>query len=68
MHLKSRQLEVLEDVIEHLHFKFHWSNLAQPHLAYPDISLDQFSGSGPDQDAEAFIRLTECKINQTPVI
>ena len=33
------------------------------HLAYPDLALDKFSGTDPDQDAEAFIRLIECKIN-----
>ena len=31
-------------------------------LAYPDLVLDKFSGTDPDQDAEAFIRLIECKI------
>ena len=33
------------------------------HLAYPDLALDKFSGTDPDQDAEAFVRLIECKIN-----
>ena len=37
--------------------------MAQPHLVYPDLALDKFSGTDPDQDAEAFIRLIECKIN-----
>ena len=37
--------------------------MAQPHLAYPDLALDKFSGIDPDQDAEAFIRLIEWKIN-----
>ena len=27
------------------------------------MALDKFSGTDPDQDAQAFIRLTECKIN-----
>ena len=27
------------------------------------MALDKFSGTDPDQDAEAFIRLIECKIN-----
>ena len=27
------------------------------------MALDKFSGTEPDQDAEAFIRLIECKIN-----
>ena len=37
--------------------------MAQTHLAYPDLALDIFSCIDPDQDAEAFIRLIECKIN-----
>ena len=37
--------------------------MANAHLAYPDLALDNFSGTDPDQDAEAFIRLIECKIN-----
>ena len=37
--------------------------MATAHLASPDLALDKFSGTDPDQDAEAFIRLIECKIN-----
>ena len=37
--------------------------MANAHLAYPDLALDKFSGTDPDQDAEAFIRLKECRIN-----
>ena len=37
--------------------------MANAHLAYPDLALGKFSGTDPDQDAEAFIRLIECKIN-----
>ena len=37
--------------------------MANAHLAYPDLALDNSSGTDPDQDAEAFIRLIECKIN-----
>ena len=37
--------------------------MANTHLAYPDLALDKFFGTYPDQDAEAFIRLIECKIN-----
>ena len=37
--------------------------MANAHLAYPDLALDKCSGTDPDQDAEAFIRLIECKIN-----
>ena len=37
--------------------------MANVHLAYPDLALDKLSGTNPDQDAEAFTRLMECKIN-----
>ena len=37
--------------------------MANAHLAYPDLALDKFSGTDLDQDAEAFIRLSECKNN-----
>ena len=37
--------------------------MANAHLGYPDLALDRFSGTDPDQDARAFIRLIECKIN-----
>ena len=37
--------------------------MANAHLAYRDLALDKISGTDPDQDAEAFIRLIECKIN-----
>ena len=37
--------------------------MANAHLAYPDLALDKFSGPDPNQDAEALIRLIECKIN-----
>ena len=34
--------------------------MANAHLAYPDLALDNFSGTDPDQDGETFIRLIEC--------
>ena len=40
--------------------------MAHSHLAYPDLALDNYSSTDPDHDAEAFIRLTECKINFAP--
>ena len=33
------------------------------HLAYPDLAIDKFSGTDPDQDAESFIQLIALKIN-----
>ena len=37
--------------------------MANTHLAYPDLAIDKFSGTHPDQDAESFIQLIERKIN-----
>ena len=37
--------------------------MAAAHLAYPDLSVDKFSGTDPDQDAEPFTQIIERKIN-----
>ena len=37
--------------------------MANTHLAYPDLALDNFSGTDPAQDAESFVQLKERKIN-----
>ena len=37
--------------------------MAHTHPAYPDLTLDKFSGTDPDQDAESFSQLIERKIN-----
>ena len=37
--------------------------MAHTHLAYPDLALDNFSGTDLDQNAESFIQLVERKIN-----
>ena len=37
--------------------------MAATHLAYPDLALDKFSGTDPDQDAETFRQLIERKID-----
>ena len=36
--------------------------MANTHLAYPDLAIDKFSGTDPDQDAESVIQLIERKI------
>ena len=36
--------------------------MANTHLAYPDLAIDKFCGTDPDQDAESFIQLFERKI------
>ena len=37
--------------------------MANTHLAYPDLAINNFSETDPDQDAESFIQLIEGKIN-----
>ena len=37
--------------------------MAAAHLAYPDLAVNKFFGTDPDQDAEPFIQLIERKIN-----
>ena len=37
--------------------------MAATHLAYPDLVLDKFSGTDPDQDSERFIQFIQRKIN-----
>ena len=37
--------------------------MGNAHLVYPKLVLDKFSGTDPDHDAEAFVRLIECKNN-----
>ena len=37
--------------------------MAAAHLDYPDLAVDKFFGTDPDQDAETFIQLIERKIN-----
>ena len=37
--------------------------MANTRLAYPDLPIDNFSGTDLDQDAESFIQLIEWKVN-----
>ena len=63
LHLNSLQLYILGELLDFLFWGNIISKLANAHPAYPDLALDKFSGTDPDQDAEALIRLIECKIN-----
>ena len=36
--------------------------MVKTHLDYPDLVINNFSGTDPDQDAESFIHLIEQKI------
>ena len=61
-HLNSLQIHILGELLDFLFPGNILSKMANAHLAYPDLALDKFSGTDPDQGAEAFIRLIECKI------
>ena len=37
--------------------------MANTHLPYPDLAIEKFSGTDPDQVTETFIQLIERKIN-----
>ena len=37
--------------------------MANTHLAYPDLAIDQFFFTDPDRDVELFIQLIERKLN-----
>ena len=37
--------------------------MANTYAAYPDLAIDKFSGTDPDQHADSFIQLIEKKIN-----
>ena len=62
-HLNSHQLHFLGELLDFLFWEDIIPKKAITHLAYPDLVLDKISGTDPDQDAEAFVRLIECKIN-----
>ena len=44
----------------------HFAYLDLAIVAYPDLAIDNFSGTNPDQDAEPFIQSIERKINFAP--
>ena len=37
--------------------------MANTHLEYPNLALDKFFGTDPDQDAESFVQPIKNKIN-----
>ena len=37
--------------------------MANTHLLYPDLAIDNFSGTDPDQDGQSLFQLIERKIN-----
>ena len=59
--LNTRQLDILEELIEYLDLNFNWSNMVANTLLILLIHI--FSGTDPDQDAESFIHLIEQKKN-----
>ena len=63
-HLTEFQIHVYGELMDHLSYKVDWTTfMANNHLGYPDLALDKFSGTDPDQDAESFVQLIERKIN-----
>ena len=62
-HLDSYQLHILGELLDSLPWENKMPTMANTHLAYPDLAIDKFSGTDPDQDAEFFIQLIERKIN-----
>ena len=55
-HLNEIQLHSFDDFLDHLSYKVDWTKfMAKTHLPYPDIGLDKFSGTNPDEDAESFV-------------
>ena len=56
-HLNSQQLHLLGELLDFLFWEDIIPKMANTHLTYPDLALDKFSGTDPDQDAEGFIRL-----------
>ena len=52
-HLISLQLQIPGELLDSLFWEDIISKMANAHLAYPDLALDKFSGTDPDQDAEA---------------
>ena len=61
-HLNSLQLHIIGELLDFLLWEDTIPKMANAHLAYPDLALDKIFGTDPDQDAEAFNRLIECKI------
>ena len=62
-HLNSHQFHILGELLDFLFWEDIIPIMAHHHLAYPDLTLDKFSGTDPDQVVEAFIRLLECQTN-----
>ena len=62
-HFNSYQLHILGELLDSLPGKDLIPTMANTHLAYPDLAIDKFSGTDPDQDAESFIQLIERKTN-----
>ena len=62
-HLNCHQLHISGELLDFLFREDKNPKIANTHLAHPDLALDKFSGTDPDLDAEALIRLIECKIN-----
>ena len=62
--LTEFQLHVYGESMDHLSYTVDWTTiLANTHLAYPELALEKFSGTDPDQDVVSFDQFIERKIN-----
>ena len=62
-HLNEFQVHICGELLDHLSYKVDWTKiLTNTHLAYPDLPLDKFSGTDPEQDAEPFVQLIKGEI------
>ena len=63
-YLNVFQLHVYGETMDHPSYKNDKTrSMANSHLAYPDLVLDKFSGTDPDQDVESFVKPIEKKIS-----
>ena len=61
--MNSLHFHILGELLDFLFWEDIIPKMANAHLPYQDLALDNFSGTDPDQDDGAFIRLLECKIH-----
>ena len=62
-HLNPYQLQILGEPLDSLPLEDITPTMTKTHLVYPDLAIDKFDGTDPDQDAESFIQLIEQKVN-----
>ena len=59
-HLNEFQRHIYGELRDHLSYKNDCTTkLANTDFAYPDLALDKFSGTYPNQDAESFVQIID---------